>query len=130
MEQAGLRAVPKLTKAHIAPNAFQKMSVRLAVQARNSLLIYTLEHVCTVIFVTEKREAWWLKIILCVLQLFSESTASAMEFYSTQEACEKLRHSAATSRFTRRMNMLFDSLNSRRPEHVMYNEAEHIAVSD
>ncbi|KAH7979749.1 hypothetical protein HPB49_010808 [Dermacentor silvarum] len=32
-EQAGLRAVPKLTKAHISPNAFQKMSVKLAVQA-------------------------------------------------------------------------------------------------
>lgn len=93
-------------------------------------LIYTLEHICTNIFVTEKREAWWLKIILCVLQLFSESTAAAMEFYSTQEACEKLRHSAATSHFTRRMNKLFDSLNSRRPERVMYNEAEHIAVSD
>lgn len=34
-DQAGLRAVPKLTKAHIMPNAFQKMSVRLAVQASN-----------------------------------------------------------------------------------------------
>ncbi|KAH8023221.1 hypothetical protein HPB51_011547 [Rhipicephalus microplus] len=31
-QQAGLRAVPKLTKAHISPNAFQKLSVRLAVQ--------------------------------------------------------------------------------------------------
>lgn len=27
--------MPKLTKAHIMPNAFQKMSVRLAVQASN-----------------------------------------------------------------------------------------------
>ncbi|KAL3199858.1 hypothetical protein MRX96_043744 [Rhipicephalus microplus] len=53
-ERAGLRAVPKLTKAHIFPNAFQKMSVKLAVQ------------------------------------LFSESTASAMEFYSEQEDCKKL----------------------------------------
>ncbi|KAH8028609.1 hypothetical protein HPB51_017827 [Rhipicephalus microplus] len=32
-QQAGLRAVPKLTKAHIRPNAFQKLSVKLAVQA-------------------------------------------------------------------------------------------------
>lgn len=32
-EQGGPRAVPKVAKAHIAPNAFQKMSVRLAVQA-------------------------------------------------------------------------------------------------
>ncbi|KAH8029087.1 hypothetical protein HPB51_022651 [Rhipicephalus microplus] len=31
--QAGLRAAPKLTKAHIRPNAFQKLSVKLAVQA-------------------------------------------------------------------------------------------------
>ncbi|KAH7958552.1 hypothetical protein HPB49_002537 [Dermacentor silvarum] len=89
-EQAGLRAVPKLTKAHIFPNAFQKMSVRLAVQ------------------------------------LFSESTAAAMKFYSKQEACKNLHHSTASSDFTRRMNKLFDSLNSRRPERVKYNEAEHI----
>ncbi|KAL3217735.1 hypothetical protein MRX96_050948 [Rhipicephalus microplus] len=34
-QQAGLRAVPKLTRAHIFPNAFQKISVRLAVQASN-----------------------------------------------------------------------------------------------
>lgn len=34
--QAGLRAVPKLTKAHIFPNAFQKMSVKLAVQASHA----------------------------------------------------------------------------------------------
>ncbi|XP_049519232.1 uncharacterized protein LOC125943768 [Dermacentor silvarum] len=91
-EQAGLRAVPKLTKAHIFPNAFQKMSVRLAVQ------------------------------------LLSESTAAAMKFYSKQEACKNLHHSTATSDFTRRMNKLFDSLNSRRPEHVKYNEAEHITT--
>ncbi|KAL3192154.1 hypothetical protein MRX96_059265 [Rhipicephalus microplus] len=32
-QQAGLRAMPKLTKAHIRPNAFQKLSVKLAVQA-------------------------------------------------------------------------------------------------
>ncbi|KAH8029052.1 hypothetical protein HPB51_022172 [Rhipicephalus microplus] len=32
-QQAGLRAVPKLTKAHIRPNDFQKLSVKLAVQA-------------------------------------------------------------------------------------------------
>ncbi|KAL3252132.1 hypothetical protein MRX96_054941 [Rhipicephalus microplus] len=91
-EQAGLRAVPKLTKAHIFPNAFQKMSVKLAVQ------------------------------------LFSESTASAMEFYSEQEDCKKLHGSAATSQFTRTFNKLFDCLNSRRPDHVRFNEAQHIAV--
>ncbi|KAM7301346.1 hypothetical protein ISCGN_016865 [Ixodes scapularis] len=34
-QQDGHRAVPKLTRAHIFPNAFQKMSVRLAVQASN-----------------------------------------------------------------------------------------------
>ncbi|KAL3237980.1 hypothetical protein MRX96_022007 [Rhipicephalus microplus] len=34
-QQAGLRAIPKLTRAHIFPNAFQQMSVRLAVQASN-----------------------------------------------------------------------------------------------
>ncbi|KAH9376284.1 hypothetical protein HPB48_015016 [Haemaphysalis longicornis] len=86
-EQAGLRAVPKLTKAHIFPNAFQKMSVKLAVQA-----------------------------------------TSAMEFYSEQEDCKKLHGSAATSEFTRTLNKLFDCLNSRRPDHVRFNEAQHIAV--
>ncbi|KAL3189096.1 hypothetical protein MRX96_003235 [Rhipicephalus microplus] len=30
-QQAGVRAVPKLTKAHIRPNAFQKLSVKFAV---------------------------------------------------------------------------------------------------
>lgn len=35
-EQSGLRAVPKLTKAHIFPNAFQKTSVELAVQASHA----------------------------------------------------------------------------------------------
>ncbi|KAL3208363.1 hypothetical protein MRX96_039245 [Rhipicephalus microplus] len=34
-QQAGLRAVPKLIRAHIFPNVFQKMSVQLAVQASN-----------------------------------------------------------------------------------------------
>ncbi|KAH7984796.1 hypothetical protein HPB49_025732 [Dermacentor silvarum] len=37
-EQAGLHTVPKPTKAHIFPNAFQKMSVRLAVQV-NALAV-------------------------------------------------------------------------------------------
>ncbi|KAL3202244.1 hypothetical protein MRX96_042620 [Rhipicephalus microplus] len=91
-QQAGLRAVPKLTRAHIFPNAFQKMSVRLAVQ------------------------------------LFSGSTASAMEFYSKQEGCQKLHNSAGTYDFTKQMNDLFDCLNSRRPQDVQYNEAEHIAT--
>ncbi|KAL3191906.1 hypothetical protein MRX96_059410 [Rhipicephalus microplus] len=91
-QQAGLRAVPKLTRAHIFPNAFQKMSVRLAVQ------------------------------------LFSGSTASAMEFYSKQEGCQKLHNSAGTYDFTKQMNNLFDCLNSRRPQDVQYNEAEHIAT--
>lgn len=31
-EQGGLRTVSKLTRAHVYPNAFQKMSVKLAVQ--------------------------------------------------------------------------------------------------
>ncbi|XP_075729099.1 gamma-tubulin complex component 6 isoform X6 [Rhipicephalus microplus] len=92
-QQAGLRAVPKLTKAHISPNAFQKLSVRLAVQ------------------------------------LFSESTASAMDFYRSREECVKLRGSKATSDFARRMNSLFDCFNSKRPQDVQYNEAEHISVS-
>ncbi|KAL3201658.1 hypothetical protein MRX96_042905 [Rhipicephalus microplus] len=91
-QQSGLRAVPKLTRAHIYPNAFQKMSVKLAVQ------------------------------------LFSESTATAMIFYSEQESCKKLHGSAGTSEFTRQMNRLFDCLNSRRPEHVQYSEAEHVDV--
>ncbi|KAK8780424.1 hypothetical protein V5799_018235 [Amblyomma americanum] len=91
-QQAGLRAVAKLTKAHVHPNAFQKMSVKLAVQ------------------------------------LFSASTATAMEFYSNHDACKKLHGSTETSDFTRRMNSLFDALNSQRPEHVQYNEAEHIAI--
>ncbi|KAL3194632.1 hypothetical protein MRX96_016093 [Rhipicephalus microplus] len=64
-EQAGLRAVPKLTKAQMFPNAFQKLSVKLPVQ------------------------------------LFSESTASANEFYSEQEDSKKLHESPATSEFTR-----------------------------
>ncbi|KAL3212322.1 hypothetical protein MRX96_036007 [Rhipicephalus microplus] len=89
-QQSGLRAVPKLTRAHIYPNAFQKMSVKLAVQ------------------------------------LFSESTATAMIFYSEQESCKKLHGSAGTSEFTRQINRLFDCLNSRRPEHVQYSEAEHV----
>ncbi|KAL3182489.1 hypothetical protein MRX96_007174 [Rhipicephalus microplus] len=91
-QQAGLRAVPKLTKAHISPNAFQKLSVRLAVQ------------------------------------LFSESTASAMDFYRSREECVKLRGSKATSDFARRMNSLFDCFNSKRPQDVQYNEAEHIST--
>ncbi|KAH8033710.1 hypothetical protein HPB51_015546 [Rhipicephalus microplus] len=60
--------------------------------------------------------------------LFSESTASAMEFYSEQEDCKKLHGSAATSQFTRTLNKLFDCLNSRGPDHVRFNEAQHIAV--
>ncbi|KAM7282666.1 hypothetical protein ISCGN_002790 [Ixodes scapularis] len=91
-QQAGLRALPKLTRAHIFPNAFQKMSVRLTVQ------------------------------------LFSKSTASAMEFYSKQEGCQKLHNSTATFDFTKQMNNLFDCLNSRRPQDVQYNEAGHIAT--
>ncbi|KAL3183370.1 hypothetical protein MRX96_000335 [Rhipicephalus microplus] len=90
--QAGLRAVPKLTRAHVFHNAFQKMSVWLAVQ------------------------------------LFSESTASAMEFYSKQEGCQKLHNSTAIYDFTKQMNNLFDCLSSRRPQDVQYNEAEHIAT--
>ncbi|KAL3191900.1 hypothetical protein MRX96_059404 [Rhipicephalus microplus] len=62
------------------------------------------------------------------VQLFSESTASAMEFYSELEDCKKLHGSAATSQFTRTLNKLFDCLNSRRPDHVRFNEAQHIAV--
>ncbi|KAH6926646.1 hypothetical protein HPB50_020845 [Hyalomma asiaticum] len=96
--QAGLRAVPKLTKAHIFPNAFQKMSVKLAVQASHAR------------------------------SYAHESTASAMEFYSEQEDCKKLHGSAATSQFTRTLNKLFDCLNSCRPDHVRFNEAQHIAV--
>ncbi|KAH7944738.1 hypothetical protein HPB51_028547 [Rhipicephalus microplus] len=96
-DQAGLRAVPKLTKAHIMPNAFQKMSVRLAVQA-------------------------------CNIMTFSCAAAAALEIYSRQDVCKELHDSKATAAFTRRMNGLFDSLNSRRPEHVQYNEAEHIAT--
>ncbi|KAL3225464.1 hypothetical protein MRX96_025800 [Rhipicephalus microplus] len=77
-QQSGLRAVPKLTRAHIYPNAFQKMSVKLAVQ------------------------------------LFSESTATAMIFYSEQESCKKLHGSAGTSEFTRQMNRLFDFIDTER----------------
>ncbi|XP_075737076.1 uncharacterized protein LOC142776730 [Rhipicephalus microplus] len=51
-----------------------------------------------------------------------------MEFYSEQEDCKKLHGSAATSQFTRTLNKLFDCLNSRRPDHVRFNEAQHIAV--
>ncbi|KAL3247075.1 hypothetical protein MRX96_057269 [Rhipicephalus microplus] len=61
-------------------------------------------------------------------ELFSESTASAMDFYSEQEDCKKFHGSAATSEFTRTLNKLFDCLNSRRPDHVRFNEAQHIAV--
>ncbi|KAH6922948.1 hypothetical protein HPB50_020310 [Hyalomma asiaticum] len=52
-----------------------------------------------------------------------------MEFYCKQETCKKLHNSSATSGFTRWMSKLIDCLNSRRPEHVKYNEAEHIAVT-
>lgn len=51
-----------------------------------------------------------------------------MIFYSEQESCKKLHGSAGTSEFTRQMNRLFDCLNSRRPEHVQYSEAEHVDV--
>ncbi|XP_077552579.1 uncharacterized protein LOC144167061 [Haemaphysalis longicornis] len=62
------------------------------------------------------------------VQFFSESTASALEFYSRQDMCKELHDSKATAAFTRRMNGLFDCLNSRRPQHVQYNEAEHIVT--
>ncbi|KAL3213263.1 hypothetical protein MRX96_035544, partial [Rhipicephalus microplus] len=51
-----------------------------------------------------------------------------MEFYSKQEGCQKLHNSAGTYDFTKQMNDLFDCLNSRRPQDVQYNEAEHIAT--
>ncbi|KAH9363406.1 hypothetical protein HPB48_019462 [Haemaphysalis longicornis] len=89
-QQAGLRAVPKLTRVHIFPNAFQKMMCRR-------------------------------------FQLFSGSTASAIEFYSKQEGCQKLHNSTATYDFTKQMNDLFGCLKSRRPQDVQHNEAEHIA---
>ncbi|KAL1424918.1 hypothetical protein MTO96_019780 [Rhipicephalus appendiculatus] len=91
-QQAGLRTVPKLTTAHVNPNPFQKLSVKLAVQ------------------------------------LFSESTASGMEFYARRDECKKLHMSAATVQFTRRMNDLYDCLNTKRPQQVQYNEAEHITT--
>ncbi|XP_077547565.1 uncharacterized protein LOC144159739 [Haemaphysalis longicornis] len=62
------------------------------------------------------------------VQLFSGSTASAMEIYSKQEGCQKLHNSAGTYDFTKQMNDLFDCLNSRTPQDVQYNEAEHIAT--
>ncbi|KAL3257980.1 hypothetical protein MRX96_016748 [Rhipicephalus microplus] len=42
-QQAGLRAVPKLTRAHIFPNAFQKMSVQLAVQLFSGSTVSAME---------------------------------------------------------------------------------------
>nr|XP_037273487.1 uncharacterized protein LOC119165410 [Rhipicephalus microplus] len=52
-----------------------------------------------------------------------------MEFYSEHEDCKKLYGSEfTTSQFTRTLNKLFDCLNSRRPDHVRFNEAQHIAV--
>ncbi|KAH8021112.1 hypothetical protein HPB51_012507 [Rhipicephalus microplus] len=51
-----------------------------------------------------------------------------MEFYSKQEGCQKLHNSAGTYDFTKQINDLFDCLNSRRPQDVQYNEAEHIAT--
>ncbi|KAL3192662.1 hypothetical protein MRX96_058883 [Rhipicephalus microplus] len=62
------------------------------------------------------------------MSLFSGSTASAMKFYSKQQGCQKLHNSAGTYNFTKQMNDLFDCLNSRRPQDVQYNEAEHIAT--
>nr|XP_037279987.1 uncharacterized protein LOC119172952 [Rhipicephalus microplus] len=52
-----------------------------------------------------------------------------MDFYRSREECVKLRGSKATSDFARRMNSLFDCFNSKRPQDVQYNEAEHISVS-
>lgn len=63
------------------------------------------------------------------LQLFSESTASGMEFYAKRDECKKLHTSAATVQFTRRMNELFHCLNTKRPQQVQYNEAQHISAS-
>lgn len=49
-EQAGLRAVPKLTKAHIFPNTFQKMSLKLTVQASHARSVQSISktsaHAC------------------------------------------------------------------------------------
>uniref|UniRef100_A0A224YT25 Transposable element P transposase-like GTP-binding insertion domain-containing protein n=1 Tax=Rhipicephalus zambeziensis TaxID=60191 RepID=A0A224YT25_9ACAR len=59
---------------------------------------------------------------------FSESTASGMEFYARRDECKKLHMSAATVQFTRRMNDLYDCLNTKRPQQVQYNEAEHITT--
>lgn len=52
-----------------------------------------------------------------------------MEFYARRDECQKLHTSAATVQFTRRMNELFDCLNTKRPQQVQYNEAQHISVS-
>ncbi|XP_075738532.1 uncharacterized protein LOC142783809 [Rhipicephalus microplus] len=51
-----------------------------------------------------------------------------MDFYRSREECVQLRGSKATSDFARRTNIPFDCLNSKRPQDVQYNEAEHIAT--
>ncbi|KAL3217341.1 hypothetical protein MRX96_051022 [Rhipicephalus microplus] len=51
-----------------------------------------------------------------------------MDFYRSREECVKLRGSKATSDFARRTNILFNCLNSKRPQDLQCNEAEHIAT--
>ncbi|KAH7942616.1 hypothetical protein HPB51_028700 [Rhipicephalus microplus] len=49
-QQSGLRAVPKLTRAHIYPNAFQKMSVKLAVQHTSNTVFAIQAHCLAILF--------------------------------------------------------------------------------
>lgn len=116
--------MPKLTKAHVSKRISKNECSLLSRQESISNNVYV------VLQNTLLEKHGGLKNIQYILQLFSESAAAAMEFYSKQEMWKKLHPSAAAPDLTRRMNKLFDSLNCRRPEHVKYNEAEHIAVSD
>lgn len=122
-QQSGLCALPKLTKVDIYPNAFQKMSVKLAVQVRYLMFRCYKDIKKLLLHLTHKE--------MCQEKfLISSSVNPQLQPWnsSEQEACKELYGSAATSEFTRRMNKLFDCLNSRRPKHVQYNEAEHVAV--
>ncbi|XP_064468794.1 uncharacterized protein LOC135383104 [Ornithodoros turicata] len=52
------------------------------------------------------------------VQLFSESVATSMEFYSTRQECTKLHDCEGTVSFTRMLNTLYDCLNIQRAEDV------------
>ena len=69
---------------------------------------------CPNIYLTLKRKTTILCLLFLILQLFSKSTADGLELY--QPHVDSLKDSNPTIAFTRKMNDLFDLLNSRVPK--------------